>query len=309
MTSAGYEGEGVAVRANDWKGRAEFIGRAPGWAWSGRAIGGLALAGVLAVSVPAWGQGSRSGRASSATLGDAPAVAMPDGDLGAPPAAIAPMRLEWTPNPGAFEDELRRRVANPLFSSDRQVVLPAELRAAKIRDAEEARAVLAEVVDLALDRNKLARAESLDEIEPALARHDELIRTALGVGGEALPLADSVRRSRAALVVAWRERNAESPEILAALTAHAKSFDDPAATDPFVAQLLREDGPIPPDEVASALLSEPPATMALALDALPSGARKSARSSGLALLEQVESLGVEIEDGEAKRAILQRSGG
>lgn len=214
--------------------------------------------------------------------------------------------LDWTPNPGAFEQELRRRVSNPLYPVERQVVRPAELKAAKIRDASDARAVLSEFVDLSLDRRKLAWVKTGEEIELALARYQTVRLAVIGVGGEALSLVGGLNLSRAALIEQWRVAHRDHPEILAALDSVAESdaLGDSAAHNEFAAQLQREDGPILADELAPALLSETPDTIEVVLATLSPKQRSAFRIQALDLISSLQGLGVAIEDEQAKVDLL-----
>lgn len=260
---------------------------------------------VLGAPLGAFAQTARGARVLGSGL---PAGA--EGALAQPAMPIVRERLEWTPNPGAFEQELRRRIGNPLFSPERQIVRAEELRAAKIRDAADARAVLSDVVDLSLDRAKLARAESLDEMRPAMKRYQGLLRTAMGVGGEGTQLAESLRRSRATLIEQWREAHEDAPEILGALEEIERSgqLDEPASTNTFAAQLLRDDGPIAPGELTPALLSESPETIDIVLGTFDRAKRSQVRLAGLELIRNLQSLGVEIEGEQAKVDLLTAGG-
>lgn len=225
-------------------------------------------------------------------------------DSGDPPAPQEP--LDWSPNPGAFEQALRRRVSNPLFPSERQRVQAAELRAAKIRDASDARAILSQFVEFSLERRKLARVKTIEEIDHALGRYQAVLLRVIGVGGEVTSLVGGLKLSRAALIDQWRVAHEDDPEILTALDTLLESdaLNDPAAHSEFAAQLQREDGPIRPEELAPALLSESPHTVELVLATLSPERRDEIRIAALELIETLQSLGVEIQDELAKVELL-----
>jgi len=270
---------------------------------------GIWLVTLIALPPLALGQTPSPGRSDGFDAREA-AEARGTGTLGSDPEP-----LDWTQHPGAFEQELRRRVGNPLFSAKRQVVQPADLKAAKIRDASDARRVLSEFVDLSLDRRTLARAKTIEEMDLALARYESFLQTAMGVGGEVASLVGALDMSRAALIEQWRSAHKDHYEILAGLDRLLKSdaLADPAihnAThNEFAAQLQREDGPIRADELAPSLLSETPDTIEMVLATLPSEQRYEIQILALELIRNLQSLGLVVEDEQAKLDLLLADGG
>ena len=95
-------------------------------------------------------------------------------------------------------------------------------------------------------------------------------------------------------------------EILAALdnVVASDTFDDPATRNEFAAQLLRDDGPILAGELAPALLSEPPDTIELVLATLSPEQRSEIQIVGLELIRNLQGLGVELKDEQAKLDLL-----
>ena len=82
-------------------------------------------------------------------------------------------------------------------------------------------------------------------------------------------------------------------------------FDDPANSNGFAAQLQREDGPILPDELVPALLSESPDTIEVVLAQLSPKQLSETRSAALELIQNLQSLEVELEEEQAKLDLLR----
>ena len=273
---------------------------------AGRALGLVALIALpsfAAAQAPKRGPAAASARTAANQQGE---VLLDTDSNEAAALAARQEQLSWTRNPGAFEQELRRRVANPLFPAERQRVRPAELKAARIRDASDARSVLSDFVDLSLDRRKLVRAKTIEEIEGTLARYQALLRAVMGVGGEVASLVTPLAASRASLIEQWRVSHEDHPEILAGLDSLVEldAQAAPATRSEFAAQLVRENGPIVAGERAAALLSEPPDTLELALASFSPQQRIEIRNAALGLIQKAQSLGIKIEDEEAKVELL-----
>jgi len=211
--------------------------------------------------------------------------------------------LDWTPLPGAFELELRRRHANPLFPSERQVVTKADLKRAKIQDAADAWDVLDEFISLELGRKKLARLDTVKEVDAALIRIEGVSRRLMEVGGQAERLADPLRQLRAELIENWRAQHADDPVFIKTLT-DANRSRSLAVSNLFFAQLLRQDGPIDKAEWPAAILSESPRTIASTLAALSAARRSEVRRKGSALLRRLDERGIAVDDSDDKLAAL-----
>jgi hypothetical protein len=215
----------------------------------------------------------------------------------------AVVTLDWTPLPGAFELELRRRHANPLFPSARQVVTKADLKRAKVQDAADAWDALDDFISLELGRKKLARLETVEEVDAALIRIEGVGRRLMEVGGQAERLADPLRQLRAELIEHWRTQHADDPAFIKTLTAADRSRSY-AVSNAFVAQLLRDDGPIGKKEWPAAILSESPQTITTVMAALSAARRSEVQRKGSALLRRLDERGIDVDDSDDKLAAL-----
>jgi hypothetical protein len=223
-----------------------------------------------------------------------------------PEPAIVPATLGWTPHPGAFETDLQRRNANPLYPRSRQIVTEAELRDAKTRDAADEWKVLDTFIEVQLDKKSLSRSSTVREIDDALRRISRVMRAALEVGGEGDRLIQPLAALRVELIAAWRERNADESAVLDRLAGIENSgeLNDLKTRDEFVAQLLREKGPILAEEQAAAILSEAPDSIARAMSILTDRRRKAIRADGVERVRALELEGFVLEAREAKLAAL-----
>lgn len=178
--------------------------------------------------------------------------------------AQATSPLRWSHYPGAFEQHLQRRHRNPLFPANRRVVSQPDIDAAKARDWQDYEALKARMTRLADDISNLPSEISSSQVNALRERMDVLMQGAVGVGGPADQIASRLKEVRQTLIRSWRAAAAGNPEVLGRLDEAEQFWQANVArfTLPFVAQLLRTGGPIPPEEVLPALLSEEPATIA-----------------------------------------------
>lgn len=163
----------------------------------------------------------------------------------------------WSARPGAFERHLQRRHNNPLFPDARRSVTAAEVYYARVRDAQElqdVRRTLSAVYDelakgdLPLDWHPYLNGlrEQLDDAYEALQR----------TGGDS-HLEKSWAGMRAHVMKTWRTILGNDAEALQSLddaeVGAAKGF---AEASDFMNHLTHPGKPIPPEEIAAALLTE-----------------------------------------------------
>lgn len=246
--------------------------------------------------------------AAAACLGPAlpasaqPAAADPESTLPAPVEV-----LDWTSNPGAFENSLLRRYENPLFPPSRRSVSEAELKSAIIRDADDAREVLADFVDLALEQRRMARLDDAADIEEALRQLDDAIARATAVGGEAFKLSRQLQKIRLELVSGWLADNPDDAAIQSALARFEEELAGRRALEnnPFIAQLFRKDGPTSDEDLAAALLSEDVATIEQAMPLLEPARWMAVQRSSPAVVSYASFGKAEIPDLDAKLQALK----
>ena len=214
--------------------------------------------------------------------------------------------ISWSDNPGVYEAELRRRYHNPLYLEHRREVAPQELLDAKRRDAERAWEVLELYVDLASEKSRLARADTASGMGEALARIDEAIQLAMWAGGEAYPLAPSLQTLRNGLLEKWKQLAGDDTGVAALLGVErrARKIDTTSEAARFVAQVEMPESPIEEYELGSALLSEDPRTIRVALKTLKPVRRKAVNQQARRLVSTLRSEGIEVEALDQKAAAI-----
>jgi len=247
---------------------------------------------------------------SSASAADAQEMeeaALEGFDEGVEPAPTQPViQLEWSGNPGAYEESLQRRNLNPLFVEARQQIGKQELVAAKQVDAARMWANLESFIDLLLDKRRMSRLETASEMGDALLQIDEGTWTALRIGGESYALAAEIQALRTWLLKEWRVSSERDPGVKALLAAEGRIR--PVRTDSRAIRFMAliqmgggdDSGPIPVDEFGAALMSEDAETISKVLKALRGQLRKMTRQQIVELLEFVRHEKIEL-DGLAEK--------
>lgn len=216
------------------------------------------------------------------------------------PSAEAQLPLEWSPEPGVYELALQRRDDNPLFLPDRRRISPRKLTDAKVRDADGAWQVLDAYIDLASRRGRMARLDSADRIEKAIADIDALTAEALRVGGTAYRIADSLAAMRAALLSQWRAAAAGNPALVSTLDRRKTRRPRTGPVSRFLAQVDQKKGPIPEHELASALLGENPTTIRAVMKSFSAERRRALRRRASLVFADLKREGVETKELEPK---------
>lgn len=228
---------------------------------------------------------------------------------GAPRETEAPepkVTIAWSAKPGVYERELMRRHDNPLYVESRQEVSEADLLDARRRDAERMWNALESYIELANDKDRMARYEVASKMGEALLRLDENTWSALRAGGEAYALAAATQEIRKQLLARWRDVASVDPGVKALLDAEARipavETDSPAIR--FLALLQAADpddeGPIRRYEVGAALLSEDVATIRKVHALLRGELRRSVRDQLGSVLADIGRDEIEFEGKQEK---------
>jgi hypothetical protein len=181
---------------------------------------------------------------------------------------------------------LQRRWNNPYFRAERRSVTPVELQNARNDDAkdyEEAKRNFMEIVDAVANLPAVTPFTTLNKLRQ---RIDDLMPALMGIGGPALDLTQKAEALRGLIIRDVRLAIGQDAAGLQRLELAERAHDErcrPFQT-PFIAQLLREDSPIPNDEVVASLLSEEPATISLCFETLGEGARERAKEPAMRLI-------------------------
>jgi hypothetical protein len=218
-------------------------------------------------------------------------------------------RIQWSQNPGHFERYLQIRHNNPLFPPERRKVEPRELFAARKQDTEERedfqaqmKSYLDEIVSVFHPTQPAAYAQC-DEYRVKL---EALIERASELG-------PSVEQDRATLWKLWHctvqdiEKSVALWEFDADKALDAASAAHRLAKERLIrfgnfaiAQMIRDDGPVPKEERAPFILSHDADTILQFMSFYKSEAKAEFRSYAEALFRNAQAKGFEIPDTEEK---------
>jgi len=178
-------------------------------------------------------------------------------DLAFKPRQVV-VKPQFSSHPGAHERQLIRCADNPLFPEKRRQVIQIEVTQAQRRDAEEANAFQTDfqaLLQRAIKLDPQADSEVILKLKEDL---DQAYERSCGLGGDLREIQTALRKLLNIVMQAvWRgaandpaaEANLREEEL--ARAAHFQLLELP-----FIADLIRPDSPIGPDELIPSLLSE-----------------------------------------------------
>lgn len=202
--------------------------------------------------------------------------------------------LIWSNNPGAFEQHLRRRNNNLLFSVSRRGVVQSDINDARSRD-------VLDVMRLDKEQRKLFEEFLLkdDAIDTEQIRQsvDTLIEMAFGIGGPADEMLAELQKLREVITNTSRKAFAGHSELLAKLEGAEQSYKNYMTKFfvPFLAQMGRKDGPIPADEIVPSLLMQDPETIRVVMSQFEADFREVLRRQAISLLQETVQQGWPVD--------------
>jgi hypothetical protein len=212
--------------------------------------------------------------------------------------AIAGPNLVWSDNPGAYEQHLMRRYENLLFPKYRRHITQSEIDSARARDLKDYAELNKRLIKLAEDISVLP-----DHVDSATINRireiiDDVIQDAMGVGGRAYDIAFKTKELRQTLISSWSKAVPGNSEAQRALVLAELYYQEnaPKFEVPFIAQMVREDGPIPSNEVVPALLMEKPNIIAMVLGWVEPSKRPAAQKGALQVLKASIEEGAQIDN-------------
>lgn len=178
------------------------------------------------------------------------------------------MPPSFSRQPGAHERQLIRCMDNPLFPPDRRQVIQVEVNRAQRLDAEEAVAFQNDFRSLVQRASELRPQEDSEVILKLKEELDHAYERCCGLPGAPVEIKDALRKLLAIVMRAvWRgaaddaEAQMNLREEEAARAAHFQLLEQP-----LIADLIRPDSPIGPDELVPTLLSESETAVSAALE-------------------------------------------
>lgn len=217
------------------------------------------------------------------------------------------MKPQFSAHPGAHERQLIRCADNPLFPAKRRQVIQIEITQAQRRDAVEAQAFQADfraLLQRAIELDPQADSEVVLKLKEDL---DHAYERCCGLGGDQREVKTALRKLLAIVMQAvWRgaasdaaaQANLREEEL--AREAHFQLLELP-----FIADLIRPDSPIGPDELVPSLLGESAASVAAALELFDADHMVILCRDARALLESLPQAPAELATAWARLAQLE----
>lgn len=205
------------------------------------------------------------------------------------------MKPQFSPRPGAHERQLVRCADNPLFPAKRRQVIQIEVTQAQRRDAEEASAFQTDFHTLLQRAIELDPQADSDVILALKEDLDHAYERCCGLGGDRREVKAALRKLLEPVMQAVRRGAANDPAALANLREEelARAAHFQLLELPFIADILRPDSPIGPDELIPSLLSESTESVAAALELFDTDHLIVLCRDARALLESLPQSGLE----------------
>ena len=212
--------------------------------------------------------------------------------------ANAESRLLWSDNPGAYEQHLIRRHDNPLFPKNRRVINQSEIDVARKRDIDDYKILehrFLKLLEEIVEQPSLVDVNTIDNFRKVV---DKLIPDAMGVGGKANDIAMKTRELRQSLIASWSRGVSVTAEAKQALEEAELYYHEnaPNFEIPFIAQMGRDNSPIPNYEVVPALLMEEPDTIAMVISWLEPNKLAAVQQAALQVLKSALDEGAQIQN-------------
>jgi hypothetical protein len=166
--------------------------------------------------------------------------------------------LTFNPKPGGHERKLQRRLGNPLFSEEQRKVKESELMEAQHRDFEEVQAFLQEFQTLVEEAAGLEGNAESEQILNLKERIDEAYERCSGLGGDMDQIKMALQKLVEVIMVSVRNAAGDDPVALEKLEMEdeARLMHYSLLEYPFIADMLRQDDLLSPEELVPGLLSE-----------------------------------------------------
>lgn len=212
------------------------------------------------------------------------------------------MKPSFSSQPGAHERQLIRCADNPLFPPKRRQVIQIEVNQAQRRDAEEAVAFqerFRTLVQRAIDLSPQEDSEMILKLKEDL---DQAYEQASGLAGDPREIKAALKKLLEIVMRAvWRGAGDDA-------AAQANLREEGAARithfalleHPLIADLIRPESPIAPDELAATLLSESQAAVQAAVTLFDADQLDLLCQNARSLLKTLEASSV-INDNARRR--------
>lgn len=218
------------------------------------------------------------------------------------------MTTRFSTFPGAHERQLIRCADNPLFPPKRRQVIQIEINQAQRRDQEEMQAFLDHfraLVQRAIDLPSQADSEVVLKLKEDL---DQAYEQACGLAGDTREIKAALRKLLEIVMRAvWRGAGDD-----AAAQVNLREEEAARATHfallehPLIADLIRPDSPIGPDELIATLLSESAPALAAALALFDTAQLALLCQDGRRLLDSLTEPSAAVDTARTRLSDMER---
>jgi hypothetical protein len=217
------------------------------------------------------------------------------------------MKPQFSLYPGAQERQLIRCADNPLFPPQRRHVIQVEVNDAQRRDANEAVAFQSTFRALVQRAIELSPQEDSEVILKLKEDLDRAYEQSCGLPGDSSDIKAALKKLLDIVMRAVWSGAADDPAAQANLREEeeARAIHFQMLEEVLVADMIRPDSPIGPDELAATLLSESESAVAAATDLFDDNQLASICRSGGELLQSLPASAVP-ESARARLALMER---
>ncbi|MBI5462444.1 MAG: hypothetical protein HY941_09700 [Gammaproteobacteria bacterium] len=217
------------------------------------------------------------------------------------------VKPQFSSQPGAHERQLIRCADNPLFPAQRRHVIQIEVTQAQRHDAEEAQAFQTDFRTLLQRAIELDPQADSDVILKLKEDIDHTYERCCGLGGDRQEIKTALRKLLEHVMRAVWHGAANDPAAQANLREEelAREAHFQLLELPFIADLIRPDSPIGPDELIPSLLSESAESVAAALELFDADHLIVLCRDARALLEALPQAPAELATAWARLAQLE----
>jgi hypothetical protein len=217
----------------------------------------------------------------------------------------------FSANPGCWERHLQRKAGNPLFSDAERQVSQAQVDAARRKDREEAEAFEEAFRALVKEAMELPPRADSAVILSLKERTDKLYECCAGLGGDLRAHLDGLKRLAGIIMRAvWEGAGDDAKarwELEREENARALHFE--LLRHPVVADLLRPDSPIAPQQLVPVLLCEREEALRAVLALFDEVQLAELRSQAREMLSVLAQDGHELPAAWRGLAVLEGAGG
>ncbi len=202
------------------------------------------------------------------------------------------MSIPFSARPGARERHLKRKYNNPLFDDFDSVTAEA-VETARQADEADYDAFLADFETLVGEIAALEPQADTQVVLDLKTRLDQAFEASATLPGDLTPIHDAIAKLMAPMMQAIYKNAENDPVAIATLQDedNARAAHYTTLSNPLAADLLAENSPIAPDELAATLLSEHPKLVEHALTLFSTAQCEAILDDATNLLGRLEQAG------------------